>query len=353
MLRPPLYLNKSINITGFMFIVFPILYLIIGYDLIPLFNINERLWNSLSRQAIIFAFFGVILLIGQYLRGAFLPSSSSNGSRDREYASRLEQLVFRLEKNQKNQQPYEDISKLLHEFELKLTQQIGDTKTDITLEENEKIFERVITGFESNINENLVKSFSDKYSEQISQQEQSRSLFAIYESTSKRIENALIDLERRAKLSLFIGCITTLAAVGGLAYIVFTNEHDFLNATSAINHYVPKISFVILIEVFAFFFLRLYKESLSDIKYYQNESTNIDSKIMALKAAVLTKKDSSMTSVIKNLTETDRNFILKKGESTVELEKAKHEKASFNEAVTALSKLLGKVKVPIEKSDGK
>ena len=43
----------------------------------------------------------------------------------------------------------------------------------------------------------------------------------------------------------------------------------------------------IFIEVFSFFFLKLYKSGLADILYYQNELTNLESKFLALELASL------------------------------------------------------------------
>ncbi|MBI5525005.1 MAG: hypothetical protein HY897_01580 [Deltaproteobacteria bacterium] len=44
---------------------------------------------------------------------------------------------------------------------------------------------------------------------------------------------------------------------------------------AALSHYVPRITTVTFIEVFAFFFLKLYRASLIEIKFYQNELTSL------------------------------------------------------------------------------
>lgn len=41
-----------------------------------------------------------------------------------------------------------------------------------------------------------------------------------------------------------------------------------------------------MIELFAYFFLSLYRTSLQKIKYFQNELTNIEAKQIALRAAL-------------------------------------------------------------------
>jgi len=40
-----------------------------------------------------------------------------------------------------------------------------------------------------------------------------------------------------------------------------------------------------LIELFAYFFLKLYKSDLSEIKYFQNELTNVEMRYAAVRLA--------------------------------------------------------------------
>jgi hypothetical protein len=110
------------------------------------------------------------------------------------------------------------------------------------------------------------------------------------------------------------------------------------NTVSAvISYYIPRISVVVFIEVFAFFFLRLYKIGLDDVKYYQNELTNVELKLRALSEALKSGEAPTITLVITELAKTERNFVLKKGESTVGLENAKLEGRLFSEAIAKLT----------------
>ena len=72
--------------------------------------------------------------------------------------------------------------------------------------------------------------------------------------------------------------------------------------------FLPRLTLVVLIEIFAYFFLRLYKSSLGEIKYFQNEITNIEAKALALQAAELAGDKESTASIINRLADTDRNF---------------------------------------------
>lgn len=88
---------------------------------------------------------------------------------------------------------------------------------------------------------------------------------------------------------------------------------------------VPRILLVVFIEVFAYFFLKLYKDGLSEIKYFQNELTNVESKLAAVEFSYITNNQESLRISIEALSKTERNFVLEKGQATVELERGKSE----------------------------
>lgn len=145
-------------------------------------------------------------------------------------------------------------------------------------------------------------------------------------------------LQRRANLNLFIGTSITILAGIGLLVIVFFRPFDLPVVSKEdygwrlISHYIPRLSLIIFAEIFAYFFLRLYKNDLADIKYYQNEVTNVEMRLTALKTVLaveqkeLPKEDKEMLkTVVAALVGTERNFVLKKGETTIELEKFKQD----------------------------
>jgi hypothetical protein len=106
-----------------------------------------------------------------------------------------------------------------------------------------------------------------------------------------------------------IGVATTLVAAIVLVYVVLTakdispgNAHgQFTNITTLLSHYIPRITMVVFIEVFAFFFLKLYKASLDQIQFYQNELTALEIQHVALEAARVAKDDKALSTVIEEL----------------------------------------------------
>lgn len=57
---------------------------------------------------------------------------------------------------------------------------------------------------------------------------------------------------------------------------------------------LPRLFMIIFTELFVLFFLRLYSKGLNEIKYFQNELTNIELKLVAAGVAYVTKNDISM-----------------------------------------------------------
>lgn len=161
--------------------------------------------------------------------------------------------------------------------------------------------------------------------------------------TANRLAREIQSLAKRGNINLFLGMLNAVSGLIVLNIIVFSVP-PLPDAISLLAHFIPRLSLVILIEIFAYFFLNLYKQSLSEIKYFQNEMTNIESKYLGLKVASSGEPNDSLKQVTQNFMETERNFILKKGESTVELEKQKHETKMNSELVKLLDKVVGKVK---------
>lgn len=165
----------------------------------------------------------------------------------------------------------------------------------------------------------------------------------VYSKTVNRLERELLDQARRGNVNLVLGIATTLAGVGILGYSVF-QAPIAQSSIELTSHFLPRLSLVILIEVFAYFFLRLYKQGLAEIKYFQNEITNIESKYLALNVSLSCGVDEGLLKVIERLLMTERNFVLEKGQSTVELEKMKSEQTQNANVAEKLSLLISTVK---------
>lgn len=144
------------------------------------------------------------------------------------------------------------------------------------------------------------------------------------ESSLKRIYLEIDSLGRRGTLNLSIGVVMALVGVSLLGYIVLNGTTELSSSVSSLaTHFVPRLTVVILVELFSFFFLRLYKSSLDEIKYFQNEATNLELRFTALDAALHFGDEALRAKVIDSLLQTDRNPMLLTGMSTRELESLK------------------------------
>ncbi|WP_170995039.1 hypothetical protein, partial [Escherichia coli] len=159
-----------------------------------------------------------------------------------------------------------------------------------------------------------------------------------YNDIVYRLENEINRLNRRGGVNLVLGAFI---AFGGILYLGYsvTNAINTNDKLEYILHMAPKLSFVIVVELFAYFFLKLYKNGFDEVKYFQNELTNIDSKVLAIKFLKGIRNEDLMGEVIKNLMATERNFVLEKGQTTVSLEKEKISMDGDKNIVEALKEI--------------
>lgn len=129
--------------------------------------------------------------------------------------------------------------------------------------------------------------------------------------TLSRIHAAIPQSLRRANINLVIGIVTTFTGIAVLAYGVFLPLPALAagdDATFAyIRQFAPRLSLAILIEVFAYFFLRLYKSDLDAVRYHQNEMTNVEVGRTGLVAAIMTDDKPTVAAIALHLSKTDRN----------------------------------------------
>lgn len=129
----------------------------------------------------------------------------------------------------------------------------------------------------------------------------------MYRSDHVRLLDQISVLRKRGNLNLSIGVATTLLAAGTLLLTVSSVTGSLTDTRGLLSYYVPRISTVIFVEVFSFFFLRLYKATLAEEKYYQNEITSRTARQTALEAALNSIDATIMSKLIENLALVDHN----------------------------------------------
>lgn len=240
----------------------------------------------------------------------------------------------------------ETISEQLAEIKDQI-KSIGTVEVDIKNISEGQLLESLRSTIDQRFTESVLKSIDEEFAKRDLQNKRWERFITGFDEIRKRLYEETDNLARRANLNLALGTITTILAGIGLVIIVFVSplelnghpKHEYGWIITA--HYIPRLSLIVFAELFAYFFLRLYKTGLADIKYYQNELTNVELKISALKVALAVNDNEILTLVIGELAKVDRNFILKKDETTVELEKVKTENLNTKEWLEHLTTLLG------------
>ncbi|SNB38225.1 hypothetical protein [Flavobacterium psychrophilum] len=113
-----------------------------------------------------------------------------------------------------------------------------------------------------------------------------------------------------SNLNLIIGILINSVGIIILFFSIY-NLNDY-SKSNIIPYFIPRISIVIFMQIFSFFFLKLYKECLSDIKFFENEITNLNFKITALKVALDKNDTEIINQLILNYSKIDRNATLRK-----------------------------------------
>lgn len=208
--------------------------------------------------------------------------------------------------------------------------------------DREKITKQVVEELKEKTKDYIVSSSIDDIRNDAAYLVKEKSRHELFNKTSNRLEGEISSQSRRGVFNLSAGIITAGVGIYFLYSLLteYTESKDYINLVS---HFIPRVSLVILVEVFAYFFLNLYKRSLDEIKYFQNELTNIEMKYMALKTATDINSDKVNEHLIKVMIETERNRFLKKNETTVELEQYKLDKINNSNAINKACEILGKL----------
>ncbi len=153
-------------------------------------------------------------------------------------------------------------------------------RVGITEEERTKLLSALKEDLPKTLAEDLRLTFESEIAESAFR----ATIGDIFDATVYRLKAEISALARRGNLNLVIGVLTTTIAVGLLAYMVLGVTETLESVPEMVQYYVPRVSTAAFIEVFSFFFLRLYRSSLEQIRYYQDELTRITERRVALLA---------------------------------------------------------------------
>lgn len=268
-------------------------------------DIALLVYGDLSRSGLVLAFsiaplvWGASIFVYLYLRGdidfpflkRFVEVGISNRTYDSSIAYQVDELRLRL-------------AELQSDIEKKLL-----TTDQLAPEQMEALVNGLKQQLQGVVANDIVTTIEQKYSPKIAESAQITQIRRGIDLTKARLSEEVKSLSRRNSLNLTIGAVTTGLAVGMLAYLVLgATQHTFSNIPDLLAHFIPRVSVAAFIEVFSFFFLKLYKTGLQEIKYFQNELTNVEMKSLAIEAALLPTQNKITEQVIPQLVSVDRNL---------------------------------------------
>jgi hypothetical protein len=153
--------------------------------------------------------------------------------------------------------------------------------------------EMLVEAMRPTLVEDVARSVEQQLAETVAEARRVQFIRENLVSNLARLRSETASLGRRAALNLTIGAVTTLIAASVLFYLVVAQEKQFDSVPIMLNYYIPRLSLVVFIEVFAFFFLRLYRATLMEIRVCQRETTDFALNISAIETAWASEEPSS------------------------------------------------------------
>jgi hypothetical protein len=210
--------------------------------------------------------------------------------------------------------------------------------------DREKIRDRVVAEITQDTVKLIAEEWDRKLRPKVQEDRHIESIRSIAGEMQERLSEEIDALGRRSNLNLVIGFFISMSGLVILGWFVFTTTSELSSGIAAVDiiaiRFSIRLSLVAFITVFAYFFLRLYRYGIFEIKYFQNEITGAQFRLISLEAALRTNEKKTIEKISAEMAHTERNFILKKGETTIGLKRDEQEKSQDAALLSALEKLL-------------
>ena len=234
-----------------------------------------------------------------------------------------------------------NLSNRLSKIEKELAE-LSHSSQDVSASQRSKLVQSVRQSIVETAGNEFLDEIRNSVQDSKSGQKFAKEIRLIFNRTIERLNNEVESLARRGNLNLSLGILTALAGIALLGIFIWIMEVPRVSSMEFVQYFFPRFSLVIFVEVFAYFFLRLYSNNLIEIKYFQNELTNVETKFLSLLTATHFKNENNMTDVISQLSQTERNYILQKGQTTVNLERSKIEKETISNLTKNFIKVISR-----------
>jgi hypothetical protein len=218
---------------------------------------------------------------------------------------------------------------------------------NFTPEERTEIIADVTENLSQETAAKIASIWAKEFDEKSTDEKHESAFREIAENLVERLQEEISALGRRANVNLVIGILVSGLGLAVLTWFVISATSELssgLHPEDAAMRFAVRLTLAIFIQVFAYFFLRLYRYSIFEIKYFQNEITGAQFKLLALVSAMRTKDTKIVDKLCLELAKTERNFVLKKGESTVALQREGIERDYENRIFAMIEKIGSRAK---------
>lgn len=194
----------------------------------------------------------------------------------------------------------------------------GKLESALSEQERQQVISTISQTVKTQLNISLLEMIESKYGSVVYRDKLGDKAEKLLNSTISRLESYNEDLKKKASVNLIYGIASTIGAIMLLVFVLMNTQAPETNSQiDTVFYYTSRLFLVLLVQGISIFFLNLYKSTLNNILYINNEITNHESKRDALVMSINGNSDDNLASVLVGLSSTERNFILKKGESSI------------------------------------
>jgi hypothetical protein len=171
----------------------------------------------------------------------------------------------------------------------------------------------------------------------------------VFRAARQRLMDDSQRIDRISRRNLYFGIVFSAFALGALAWPLITQSLSVNIGEVGTDPkdvfrwlaqtYLPRFAVAILLQFVGFFFLRLYVANEVDLKHNRNELTNLEVKMMALQLAISFGDASSKKEIVRVLSKTERNFVLKRNEKIISADNS----TEYNDMKAVLEQVLRKI----------
>ncbi len=222
---------------------------------------------------------------------------------------------------------------LVRDFKLRIENEIQDAVERLSNSSDALIKEKIAERIDEKVGDDIVSILGSKLAEQTEQAHQLNILRQESFDRFVQMRNRALQYAEAARKQAAnfrrIGIALALGGLGVLGYVFFANHQQFANDQTLLEKKVnwtilfikhgPSYAFVALCEFLALIMFRYQSKALEYMRYFSNESTNIDARHIAFASGLKLLDKTRLSKLIERLEATERNFLIGKDQRTLEL----------------------------------